>query len=117
MQEFLQWARVYWAFPNHVEDEGYAIVQTPDTGYAIVGRAKVSNPTFFEPFVLKIDQTGAFQWAFFSPGPDADDEGHAATVSLAGTIVAGGWTKSYGTNPPNKADIFVAEFLPGGGPG
>ncbi|MBN2538131.1 T9SS type A sorting domain-containing protein [candidate division WOR-3 bacterium] len=113
---FLRWARVYWAVPAHVEDEGYAIVQTPDSGFAVVGRAKVSSPATFDPFVLKTDKSGVLQWAYFSPGSDADDEGYAATLTLAGTIVVGGWTRSYGTMPPTRADIFIAEFQPGGAP-
>jgi len=111
---FLQWARVYWVQPNHVEDEAYAIIQTPDTGYAVVGRAKVSSPTTFDPFVLKIDQAGTLQWAYFSPGPDGDDEGRSVALTRRGQIAVGGWTKSYGTAPFTIADIFVAEFgLPG----
>ncbi len=106
----LQWMRVYWMAPNHMEDEGYSIVQTADTGYAVVGRAKTISQAFFNPFVLKLDQRGNIQWLRTVPGEDADDEAYSVAVDLNGDILAGGWTRSFGTSPRNTADMFVSKF-------
>ncbi len=115
-QGMFQWARAYWMSPNHDQDEGYAIIQTPDTGYAIVGRAKILGPTFFDPFVLKLDQRGSIQWVRAVPGEIGNDEGYSVALDLQGNILAGGFTRSWGTNPGNMADMFVAQFSLGGAP-
>ncbi len=105
-----RWGRVYWCAPNHDIDEGLSIVQTPDTGYAVVGRANTIGPGQLDPFILKLSQTGAVQWVQTAPGPPDQDEGHSVALDLQRNILAAGWTRSYGTNPMNKADIFVSQF-------
>jgi len=109
-QGMLQWAKVYWVFPDHNQDEGYAIIQTPDTGYAVVGRTKISGSTFFDPFVLKIDQLGNTQWVKIMLGEIDKDEGYSVALDLQSNILAAGFTRSWGTNPGNAADMFVAQF-------
>jgi hypothetical protein len=105
-----QWGRVYWCTPNHDIDEGLSIVQTPDTGYAVVGRANTVSPGPLDPFVLKLSRTGAVQWVQTAPGPPDQDEGHSVGLDMQRNILAAGWTRSFGTNPTNKADIFVSQF-------
>jgi hypothetical protein len=105
-----RWGRVYWCAPTHDVDEGLSIIQTPDTGYAVVGRANTIGPGQFDPFILKLSQAGAVQWVQTSPGPPDQDEGHSVALDLQRNILAAGWTRSYGTNPMNKADVFVTQF-------
>ncbi len=112
----LMWARVYWCFPHFGEDEGFSIVQTPDSGYAIVGRAKTMNPVHFDPFVLKVDKAGQVQWARTIIGEGDEDEGYSVALDLPGNILAAGWTREYGTGPYNTADMFVAQFTTAGAP-
>ncbi len=110
------WSRAYWNLPGHAEDEGQAIVQTPDSGFAVVGRAKTTGPLVYNPFVMKLDQYGNLQWVQTVPGEPADDEGYAVALDLQANILAGGWTRSFGTAPTVTADMFVAQFAAGGGP-
>ncbi|UCG42595.1 MAG: T9SS type A sorting domain-containing protein [candidate division WOR-3 bacterium] len=109
-----QWGRVYWCAPMHAADEALSIVQTLDTGYAVVGRANTTGPGQQDPFLLKLSQTGAVQWVNAAPGPPDQDEGHSVALDLKGNILAAGWTRSFGTNPTVKADIFVSQFSPTG---
>lgn len=108
------WQRVYWMFPNHIEDEGWSIVQTPDRGFAITGRARTVVPNFFNPFILKLDSTGNRQWLLTVPGINADDEGHSIAVNAQGNIIAAGFTRSFGASPMLASDIYVVEVTPAG---
>ena len=108
------WFRVYWSLPAHIEDEGYAIAETPDSGLVVVGRAKTVSPALYDPFVLKLGPMGNPQWASTVPGDSGDDEGHSVAVSPAGGILAAGWSTSFSSNPLVTTDLFVAEFTPPG---
>lgn len=110
----LLWLRAYWMFPNHIEDEGWSIVQTPDRGFAVTGRARTVVPNFFNPFVLKLDSTGNRQWLLTVPGTVADDEGRSIAVNGQGNILAAGFTRSFGASPTMGSDIYVAEVNPAG---
>lgn len=104
-----QWMRSYWMAPQHMHDEGCAIVQTPDGGFAVCGRANATNPFAFDAFLMKLDALGAVQWARVVPG-DSADEARSVTLDLYGNILVAGWTNSFGTSPFAKADAFVARF-------
>jgi hypothetical protein len=114
MGQFM-WMRSYWMFPNHAEDEGWSICQTADTGFAVCGRAKVTGPGQYDPFLMKLDPMGNFQWATAVPGAAAEDEARSVVADAAGNIQVAGWTCSYGSHPNGPADMFVAEFNSGAG--
>lgn len=111
-----QWARVYWA-SNNLADEAYSLVQTPDSGYVLVGRFIPSpEPPFFRPFVMKVDATGSFQWVNTVTGIEAADEAFSVALDTGGDILVAGHTWSYGTSPGVTSDLFVARFTPSGVP-
>jgi hypothetical protein len=111
----LQWAKAYWCNPHLGEDEGYSIVQTVDGGYAVAGRAKVLLPGNFDAFVMKLDPLGNLIWMNFVGGED-DDEAYSVAQDLQANVMAAGWTRSYGTNPRVRTDIFVLQCAPSGVP-
>ena len=110
-----QWVRAYWCSPHLGEDEGYSIVQTADGGYAVAGRAKVLSAGNFDAFVLKLDPAGNVLWMNFVGG-DEDDEAYSVAQDLQANVMAAGWTRSYGTNPKVRTDIFVLQCTPSGVP-
>ena len=112
-QGIFQWMRAYWIAPTHVVDEGYSIVQTPDMGYAVCGRANALGPVLHSPFLLKLDPMGLIQWVYVS-GANYSDEAYSVAVDLAGDILVAGRTLSFGTAPGTFHDMFVAKFtVPG----
>jgi hypothetical protein len=115
-QGMIQWMRTYWMAPNHQEDEGLSIVQTPDTGYAVVGRAKVLGPAVYDPFLLKLDQAGNIQWVLTASGESGNDEARSVAVDMQANICVAGLTRSFGTNPGARDDMFLAQFTLGGAP-
>ncbi|MBM3315244.1 hypothetical protein FJY71_05320 [candidate division WOR-3 bacterium] len=110
------WMRSYWMFPNHAEDEGWSICQTPDTGFAVCGRAKVTGQSQFDAFLMKLAPMGNVQWVRVLPGEADEDEARSVAVDAGGSIQVAGWTSSYGTHPNGPADMFVAKFTSGANP-
>jgi hypothetical protein len=109
------WARAYWCNPHVGEDEGYSIVQTVDSGYAVAGRARVLDPGNFDAFVLKLDPLGNVMWMNFVGGSD-DDEAYSVAEDVQANVMAAGWTRSYGSSPRVRADIFALQCAPSGVP-
>jgi hypothetical protein len=109
-QGWPQWFCAYWAGPMHVEDEGHSIVQTPDQGFAVVGRMKATSPNQYDPFLLKLDPSGNVQWARVVPGQLDEDDAWSVAVDNMGRVLVAGWTRSFGTNPGVTADVFAAQF-------
>ncbi len=105
----LQWMRAYWFTPMHIEDEGYSIVQTPDLGYAVCGRAKAMGPALYNPFLLKLDPVGNIQWVQVA-GANYSDEAYSVALDIANNVMVAGRTLSFGTAPGAFQDMFVAKF-------
>ncbi len=107
----LQWVNGYWPW-NHLVDEGFSIVQTPDGGYAVAGRCHYqTGAMFFNPFLMKLDPMGNVQWTLTTPPASiGDDEAYSVAVDRAGKILVAGFTENFGTGAGNTADLFVAKF-------
>ncbi|MGQ9707825.1 MAG: hypothetical protein ACUVUR_02990 [bacterium] len=107
MGRFL-WLRVYWMFPNHVEDEGHSIAQTLDNGLIVCGRAKATNPAQFDAFLLRLNAAGIPTWLQIVPG-DSNDEARSVAIDNMEHILVAGWTASY-CQPGDPANLFVGLF-------
>ncbi|MEO0093994.1 MAG: T9SS type A sorting domain-containing protein [candidate division WOR-3 bacterium] len=109
---FIQWAKVYWAFPNHIEDESYDIVEIPsDTfRYAVVGRAKITTPNNFDAYTMLLDLNGNPGPVMVIPGVN-EDEAYSVVWDNTG-IVTSGWTNSFGLGIPTHSNIFVWKVIP-----
>ncbi len=106
----MMWLRVYWMFPNHMEDEAYSIVQTSDYGFAVGGRAKATAPNLFDAFLLKTDAIGNPNWLWIVPG-DSNDEAHSVAFEpYTRDILVAGWTNSFLAQPNDPANLFVARL-------
>lgn len=103
-----QWFRVYWMSPNHREDEGRSIVQTLDSGYVICGRAKVTSPSNFDAYLLKLNGAGRPSWVRVVPG-DSNEEASSVAIDNMRNIFVAGWTNSY-TPSQDPANLFVGIF-------
>jgi hypothetical protein len=106
---FIQWSKAYYNAPQHAEDEGYDIVEIPfpDTmfRYAVVGRAKMTNPVNFDAFTLILSSSGTPGPAMILPG-ESKDEAYSVIWDGSGFVTAG-WTNSFGPGSPDSANIFV----------
>lgn len=115
-QGWPQWFRAYWGAQMQIEDEGHSIVQTPDMGFAVVGRMKASGPNQYDPFLLKLDPAGNVQWARVVPGALDEDDAWSVAVDHDHRLLVAGWTRSFGSHPGATADAFVARFGLDGSP-
>ncbi len=109
------WFRIYWGVPQHIEDIGHSIIETPDLGFAVVGKLKATGPGQYDPFLMKLDPMGAVQWAAIVPGEISDDVAWSVAVDQQQQILVSGYTHSFGTVPGQVSDIFSACFQLGGG--
>jgi len=98
----LEWAR---AAGTTINDLGFGLVQTPDSGYVVGGETEEYNTGPCEMVVLKYDKHGNFLWAQQFDRDGTDDLFSDLALASDGDIVALG---TYGN------DLALAEFNPGG---
>ena len=55
----IEWQKAYG---GSGEDEGVAVEQTPDGGYAVAGYSNSFGAVLFEPLVMRLDASGNLQW-------------------------------------------------------
>lgn len=96
-----QWSRT-WGSEGEFDDVGYAVVATPDGGYAVSGHtfrgaAWVDGRIGANGFLLKTDSLGNEEW-FRVYGGDGSDALTAASVAPGGYAL-GGYTRSLDGQP------------------
>jgi hypothetical protein len=72
----LQWSRVYGGMDD---DQAYSIIETSDSGYAVVGWTKsFGPPPYPNILVMKLDPLGFVKWSkvYYSNPHLAEDEGY-----------------------------------------
>ncbi len=85
-----------WDYDIYRSDinEGFAIIQTKDSGYAIVGGAYVSGRSK-DVYVVKLDAKGIEEWEK-TIGGESTDEGYAIIQTSDGGYAITGITHSFG---------------------
>ena len=97
----VQWAKT---FGGALEDQGSAIIQTTDGGYAVTGHAYSYGSGSGDVYVLKLDNIGALQWTRTVGGSNLDYARSIIQSTDGGYVVAGS-TISYGAG--NYDDYVV----------
>lgn len=82
-------------YGGNVDDYGSTIISTSDGGYLLVGYTNSFGSGGFDGYVVKLDGTGAVQWAK-AYGGALDDEFSQVRPTSDGGYVLGGYTESYG---------------------
>ncbi|MEA3455091.1 MAG: hypothetical protein U9R26_01160 [Campylobacterota bacterium] len=83
--------KIVWqnTYGGNRDDEGYAVTQSPDGGYVIVGRSEsFSRRNGFELYLLKIDSNGKLIWER-TYGDESDDAGHDIIATEDGYLIVG----------------------------
>lgn len=88
----VQWTK---AIGGALEDQGSAIVQTTDGGYAVTGHTYSYGAGGGDVYVLKLDNSGSVQWTKTIGGPNLDYARSIVQSTDGGYVVAGS-TISYG---------------------
>ncbi len=80
------WQKTYG---GNRDDEGYAVTQSPDGGYVIVGRTEsFSRRNGFDLYLFKIDSKGKLIWER-TYGEESDDVGYDITATEDGYLIVG----------------------------
>jgi hypothetical protein len=97
-----QWKKT---FGGESSDWAYAVVQTQDGGYLIVGRTE-SFGASRDVYVLKLDKNGNKQWEK-TFGGEGDDEAKAVIQTQDGGYLIVGKTESFGAGGSDAYIIFL----------
>lgn len=81
--------KVIWrhSYGGKYDDEAFAITQSPDGGYVIVGKSEVRRKGS-ELYILKINSNGKGQWTR-TYGGDNDDAGYDIVTTDTGYLIVG----------------------------
>ncbi len=88
----LEWTRTIGGIND---DYGRSVIQTSDSGFAIVGTTLSYGQGNGDVYLIKLDKAGNLQWTR-TVGGAAADEGHDIVQASDGGFVIGGRTQSYG---------------------
>lgn len=84
-------------------EKGNSVIQTPDSGYAVVGYSNSSGNGGYDVYLAKTDKYGAMQWSKTHGGSDWDF-GNSIIRTLNGDYVICGSTYSYGNG---NEDVYL----------
>jgi len=107
----LQWA---WALGGAADDRAFSIVQTQDTGYAVVGYTYTYGPPPYPNIlVMKLNPMGLPQWVrvYWCNPHLGEDEGHSIVQTADGGYAVAGRAKVL---LPGNFDAFVLKLNPAG---
>jgi len=96
------WTRTYGGSNS---EEGYAVVQTADLGYAIAGYTKSYGAGNSDFYLIKTNAGGVPSWAH-TYGGAANDEAYAMKIDYDGGFVLAGYTASFGAG---ASDFYLVK--------
>jgi nicotinamide riboside kinase len=94
------WTRTYG---GTYYDEGYAVQQTFDSGYIIVGRTNSFSENNRNIYIIKTDTDGDTLWTRIYGGADEEEAWSVQQLPDSGYIIAG-YTQSFGAG---FADVYL----------
>jgi len=107
----LQWAR---ALGGAADDRAFSIVQTQDTGYAVVGYTYTYGPPPYPNIlVMRLNSTGLPRWVrvYWCNPHLGEDEGYSIVQTMDGGFAIAGRAKVL---LPGNFDAFVMKLDPSG---
>jgi len=107
----LQWA---WAIGGGADDRAFSIVQTQDSGYAVVGYTYTYGPPPYPNIlVMRLSATGLPRWGrvYWCNPHLGEDEGYSIVQTSDGGYAVAGRAKIL---DPGNFDAFVMKLGPGG---
>lgn len=92
-------------------DRAYSVIQTSDAGFAVAGMTHSFGYGWSDVLVIKMDSSGAVEWAMTFGGTDGDEAQSIIQTSDGGFVVAG-LSSSFSTYYNN--DFFVLRLTSSG---
>ena len=101
------------AYGGTIHDYAHSIVQATDGGYAVAGRTWSFGAGYVDLLVLKLNSTGAIQWAR-TFGGDTSDVASSIIQTTDGGYAVAGYTLSFGASYGSD-DFLVIKLNSSGG--
>lgn len=102
------WGDTLWTrnYGGNGDDYGYAVRETPDSGFVVAGFTESFGPGNRNGYLLKIDQHGDTAWTAVTDGSSLEAF-FKCSLTEDGGIIALGYTFDAGIG---NADIFLVKF-------
>jgi len=100
----MQWANLYGSNPG--SEVGYDLLQTPDSGYVVLGNTNVYGNGSKEVFLFATDNVGGLKWGRTYGSFMQDDAWQFRKTADAGYIIVAG-TENFFAN--NVWDVYVVK--------
>lgn len=98
------------------DDLGWSIIQTADDGYAIAGQTSSFGSSPHDVYVVKLDNTGAFQWDRKVGVSGTADIGYSIVQSADGGYVICGTSYTFtGNVSTSSVDYYIVKLDVSGG--
>ena len=103
----VDWDQVFGAA---LDDLAFAVRQTSDGGYIVVGSTEVGSPSTTQIYVVKTTAGGIAQWSYTYGGAGHDEAHDVLQTSDGGYLVVGA------TTPPTSSisDVYIVKLYPNG---
>lgn len=88
----MQWSQTYGEKTSY--DYGYAIVATPEGGYAIAGYTESTRTNAYDLLLIKVSSNGTLQWTKTWDG-GSSERASALATSQDGSLVLAGYNSKY----------------------
>jgi len=99
---YLQWDRVYGGIE---EDRAFSVIQTPDSGFAIVGFTQSYGAGLYDIYLVRTNASGDTVWTRTYGGSEYDGA-YSIAQTPGGGFIIGGWTWSFGEG---RNDFYVVK--------
>lgn len=100
----VDWDQVYG---NTVNEAAYAVRQTADGGYILVGSAEIVGAALTDMYVVKTDASGVLQWSSGFGSPTGYDDARDVLQTSDGGYLVLGMTTGAGTT---NADVYLVKL-------
>ena len=103
----VEWAR---AVGGTSDDHGSSVIQTTDSGFAVVGATASFGAGRNDLFIVKFNSSGSIEWAR-AVGGAGNDYGNSVIQTSDGGFIIIGVTENFGAG---RKDLLLIKFSPSG---
>ncbi|MDD5528697.1 MAG: T9SS type A sorting domain-containing protein [bacterium] len=94
------------SFGKILEENGYSVQQTSDSGFIILGSTNSFGAGGFDVYLIRTNSSGDTLWTR-TYGGTKNDEGYSVQQTSDGGFIILGYTNSFGTGTPDSSNVYL----------